>query len=363
MKREKLDVWRGWINERVCEECENRIPRSKSRFRCSECETNLCKDCASLRGSAFPESDGEESTDMPARSSYPLHGQPGDFSKVQASFISQNTSQHNIENVYYVPPPPQAYSQAQDIFSSQSLSRQSSCAGVSLVSSRLDLRKTSSLQSLALQQPAKSAFRKRSLKGTSIQVKVATTVEWIFLDENELLEEVTRFTIQVEVATTVEWIFLDENELLKEVTRFSVPARGDMQRARLRTPDQIHVSWCPCGASCTEHGGRNWCGHRGCPYSIFIPPQPTLVISSQPFVRFDSPRIAPMVQAQREGCESLRISQLVQNQRQSQSLLGIVPRITQAPMQATIPVGYMHDNPSNIGAKVWWHVITSKTNL
>mmetsp|Transcript_81570 Transcript_81570/g.128438 ORF Transcript_81570/g.128438 Transcript_81570/m.128438 type:complete len:353 (-) Transcript_81570:389-1447(-) len=315
MKREKLDVWRGWINERVCEECENRIPRSKSRFRCSECETNLCKDCASLRGSAFPESDGEESTDMPARSSYPLHGQPGDFSKVQASFISQNTSQHNIENVYYVPPPPQAYSQAQDIFSSQSLSRQSSCAGVSLVSSRLDLRKTSSLQSLALQQPAKSAFRKRSLKGTSIQVKVATTVEWIFLDENELLEE---------------------------VTRFSVPVRGDMQRARLRTPDQIHVSWCPCGASCAEHGGRNWCGHRGCPYSIFIPPQPTLVISSQPFVRFDSPRIAPMVQAQREGCESLRISQLVQNQRQSQSLLGIVPRITQAPMQATIPVGYMH---------------------
>jgi len=316
MKREKLDVWRGWIIERVCEECENRIPRSKSRFRCSECETNLCKDCASLRGSAFPESDSEDFTDMPARSSYPLHCQPGDFSRVQASFISQNTSQHNMDNVYYVPPPPQAYSQAaQDIFPSQSLSRQSSCAGISLVSLRPNLRKTSSLQSLALQQPAKSAFRKRSLKGTSIQVKVATTVEWIFLDESELL---------------------------KEVTRFSVSVRGDMQRARLRTPDQIHVSWCPCGASCVEHGGRNWCGHRGCPYSIFIPPQPALVISSQPFVRFDSPRIAPMVQAQREGCESPRISPLVQNQRQSQLLLGIVPRITQAPVQATIPVGYMH---------------------
>eukprot|EP00427_Karlodinium_veneficum_P045565 CAMPEP_0169272806 /NCGR_PEP_ID=MMETSP1016-20121227/50702_1 /TAXON_ID=342587 /ORGANISM="Karlodinium micrum, Strain CCMP2283" /LENGTH=360 /DNA_ID=CAMNT_0009358953 /DNA_START=23 /DNA_END=1106 /DNA_ORIENTATION=- len=360
MKREKLDVWRGWINERVCEECENRIPRSKSRFRCSECETNLCKDCASLRGSAFPESDGEESTDMPARSSYPLHGQPGDFSKVQASFISQNTSQHNIENVYYVPPPPQAYSQAQDIFSSQSLSRQSSCAGVSLVSSRLDLRKTSSLQSLALQQPAKSAFRKRSLKGTSIQVKVATTVEWIFLDENELLEE---------------------------VTRFSVPVRGDMQRARLRTPDQIHVSWCPCGASCTEHGGRNWCGHRGCPYSIFIPPQPTPAIASQAFVRCESPHFAPMLQAPRQGCESPRTSPLVQNQTQSQSLLGI---LTQAPtqeaqrqgcdsprnqrqLQPTLGIAPLmarrqylaacrHHDPSTIATKVWWHVIP-KANL
>lgn len=131
----------------------------------------------------------------------------------------------------------------------------------------------------------KSAFRQRSVKGTSIKTSIAASVEWIFLDADEMLSE---------------------------VARISVPARSDMQRDRhARTADQMHNSWCPCGTSCAEHGG-NWSGYRGCPYSIFIPP----TVSTLPqFRRCDSP-----VRARSSAGDDIMTPTLMQRQQLTQAV-------------------------------------------
>lgn len=392
MKHEKLDAWRGWISVRVCEECLNVIPRSKSRFHCRECETNLCTDCAKSRcvtpaeslhyeDSNFrtehsqPEGSVRRNHDMdsncecdaesdspvprlgnllPSSALYPCHGHLGSLSsRVQASSTRQQESHDNMDDVSAPPPPPPSQTlhahpgnvhvgATQNNFPSQSTSRRHTSGGIVFASPRaqsvdVTLRQLSShsdvhavstprtvVQRVSnLQRPAKSAFRQRRLKGTSTKVNFATAVEWIFLDENELVSE---------------------------LTRFSVPARGDMQRNRLRTPSQIHVSWCPYGASCAEHGGRNWCGHKGCPYSVYIP-EPTPVIASQQLVPYDS-----FARPQIISSDSRIITSLVQSPRQASSSLGLAPIMNHAPLQCRqqfqLASPRVHDL-FFIGAKVW----------
>lgn len=45
MQKVKLSGMRGWVNVRVCERCMSVIGRSKERYHCKECDTNLCSNC------------------------------------------------------------------------------------------------------------------------------------------------------------------------------------------------------------------------------------------------------------------------------------------------------------------------------
>jgi len=391
----------------------NVIPRSKQRFHCHRCETNLCMDCArsrraktaqpSNRGNA-QSSRSESSADrylpmsqmrdrpptqhvevdgairrshttetnaefsvgsaspeqglgsmLPASALYPFTGE----SKATSSGAQETPSgqltprRHSTGGLAFVSPAPAplcatschgsesgaTLSDVQATLSGQSTPRRQSTGGLTFVppppKDTTQNRRFNSVGTMDLSTPSvftpratpsshpfsphskrKSAFRQRSSKGT---------------------------TIRVNIATTIEWIFLDESELVSELTRFSVPIRSDMQRDKwTRPPDQMHISWCPCGTSCAEHGGRIWCGHRGCPYSIFIPPALATPVgplcAPQPFARCDSP-----VRPRSLAGDNISIAPLVQHQGRAQTLFGVAPMAAHAQpasMQARLPFGY-----------------------
>jgi hypothetical protein len=67
MQLEKLAGYRGWMNLRKCERCLSTIHRSKARFHCSTCNTNVCDECATgIRDSSKSRSPSE-STSAPSR--------------------------------------------------------------------------------------------------------------------------------------------------------------------------------------------------------------------------------------------------------------------------------------------------------
>jgi hypothetical protein len=377
----------------------NEIPRSESRFHCRQCETNLCTDCAQSRqatpaqplnnwnysarhsesGTLDAARDRARSTSpaqrcgqlLPASALYPNHDDGGaSFSGVRASFYSQQNPQQNIgftspapQSLYTTPAVAQVEAEASsdlETSSGQSRPRRDSIDGrtfilpphqpldatrgrrssnpaITLVNKlRSALQRTSSSESSEL--PSKSAFRQRSLKGTSIKINISTNVDWIFLDASELVSV---------------------------VRRFSFPLRPDTHRARcMRTADKMHNSWCPHGTSCPEHGGRSWCGHCGCPYSIIIPPPlpsqnvpsqlliptPAQVAPSQSCLRCDSParprgitRCDSPLRTQGLIEESRNFSPLVQHQGQGQPVSGPVSMMAHSqltPRQATASFGH-----------------------
>jgi len=344
---EKLDAWRGWLNIRFCHRCRSAIKRSKKRFHCSRCEVDVCVDCvtSSRTNARRPRESGRKLGGLLGNSITPLSSnrqfdqrqrvatpvrqglatsprqrstspeqriqrwQPNPRRPVQpnehpeadglrseldttetwlpqpldgfdqrsrrgrstspARRIQQNDFSRQARSV----PPPSLRSRARGGLGMMEPSRQhpptdtfplgqfgNGCSLPVPVSAAAIPADTLQMSSAASILPCKkSSFRQRSLKGTSLRVSIVPTVEFMFLDEDEYVSE---------------------------LCRFSVPARGDGLSNKDRTPDTVHCSWCPCGLSCAEHGGRTWSGHMGCPYSIHIP---TPLASACSSVRCESP--------------------------------------------------------------------------
>jgi hypothetical protein len=301
MKVEKLGKLRGWMNLRLCERCTSVISRSKPRYHCDICGANVCSGCARRvavpwRSSPDDRARGDtpraRATPLPVETLLASGGTPR--ARVTASpkdtllsIAGPHTPQARCTDgrAHQQPKSPMSVPPA-----TGTLLLPASCLRPCLESLKPTSVWPAALSCITSNNPMSQG--KSTPHAQMWQTALAQRPQ---TPPARNVAHHSHGGSGISFSREVEWIFYDEEDVLeKELTRICVPIRPDGQTGRQRSPDQVHATWCPGGAACLQHGGRNWYAELGqfadgCLSNCVHTAQPMLP-STRPVDRCDSPR-------------------------------------------------------------------------